>query len=585
MEHNLFKPRSFEEGKHAVVGDCNGFSMQERWENETPEFAKRILELLPKKSIASSILDYGCGVGRLAKEVIKQSIDVRVIGTDASEQMMEEADRYVGSNNFCTSRIVDLPNLDKFDLVYCVYVLQHCPAIDLRDAIRNIYNSLKDDGYFVYCSSDYRMCIRFDGQGFFDDRFLGVNIREEIEKYFDVVEPLFNDEIYNNNPLLRKMITGYDGGLAHPAFIYKKKVNKLSQEKKDAYEHIEVLDAVKDVVIEAPETRVKLNNKKEYTKLVLVNRLAPGDILVMTNALRDLHKAYPGKYQVDVRTPCNEIFENNPYVNKFVYDEQEYNKILSKFHKLTQNDTAMEKHLGTIGDDVLVIDMQYPLIHSSHSRGSHFSEGHREFLEEVLNVKIPQTDLRPELYLTQSEKDWANPLVLKKGIRDKYWVINAGSKGDYTLKQYPYYQEVVNLLKDKIKLVQIGLKSHMHSTLDGTISMLGETNTRELMKLIYHAEGVISCVSFPMHIAAAFNKPCVVVAGAREGTRWELYSNHQFLYVNGCLPCASYDGCWKSTSKECINKVGDVSKCMTLITPEDVARAVTRYYDGGMLQY
>ena len=46
MEHNLFKPSSFEEGKHGVVGDCNGFTMQQRWDAETPIFADAILSNL-----------------------------------------------------------------------------------------------------------------------------------------------------------------------------------------------------------------------------------------------------------------------------------------------------------------------------------------------------------------------------------------------------------------------------------------------------------------------------------------------------------------------------------------------------------
>ena len=88
-----------------------------------------------------------------------------------------------------------------------------------------------------------------------------------------------------------------------------------------------------------------------------------------------------------------------------------------------------------------------------------------------------------------------------------------------------------------------------------------------------------------MHIAAAFRKPCVVVAGARESTRWELYPNHQFIYVNGCLPCATYDGCWKSRTSDCTNKIGEVAKCMTLITPNDVCGSIVRFYNGGMLTY
>jgi ADP-heptose:LPS heptosyltransferase len=113
--------------------------------------------------------------------------------------------------------------------------------------------------------------------------------------------------------------------------------------------------------------------------------------------------------------------------------------------------------------------------------------------------------------------------------------------------------------------------------------MVGKTNLRKLFKIIKESEGVITCVSLPMHIAAAFNKPCVVVAGAREGTRWELYPNHQFLYVNGCLPCATYDGCWRSKLEDCNNKVEGTPKCMMLITPQDIYNAVNRYYLGVIL--
>jgi hypothetical protein len=49
-------------------------------------------------------------------------------------------------------------------------------------------------------------------------------------------------------------------------------------------------------------------------KLILANPLAPGDILMSTSAIRDLHKAYPGEYVTDIRCPtgCEQIFYNNP---------------------------------------------------------------------------------------------------------------------------------------------------------------------------------------------------------------------------------------------------------------------------------
>jgi ADP-heptose:LPS heptosyltransferase len=192
----------------------------------------------------------------------------------------------------------------------------------------------------------------------------------------------------------------------------------------------------------------------------------------------------------------------------------------------------------------------------------------------------------PEIYLSQEEKDWLSPVMIKKGHSERYWVINAGSKSDFPLKQYHRYQEVVNKLKDlDIAVVQCGVKSHSHKPLEGVIDMVGETpSVRELMRTIYHAEGLITCVSLPMHIAAAFRKPCVVVAGAREGTRWELYPDQRFLYVNGTLPCAPSDGCWRSKIEECNNKVSGVPRCLDMITPEEIVRAAELYYLGGMLR-
>ena len=562
MEHNLFKPSGFEEGKHSVVGDCNGFTMQQRWDAETPVFADAILSQL-KDGI--HILDYGCGVGRLAKAVIDKNQSVTLVGLDASAAMMKQATEYVNNSRFFTASAEKLLSYGKFDLVYCVYVLQHCPSIELREVLWRIYSNLKDDGVFVYCSSDYRMAIRYDNGGFFDDRFLGVNLQEEISRFFIYEKDLFTDEILEKSPIVKTMI---HGSLPHPAKVYRKKPNinflNLSIDKEETV---------------STSISVETNSKPitEADKLLFVNRLAPGDILVMTNAIRDLHKAYPNKFKTDVRTPCPEIFENSPYITHLNISEDKYNKA----HNEMQKKSGYYEWI----DDVVAIDMQYPLIHRSGDVGAHFSEGHRSFLEEVLQIKIPQTSLKPELYLNQTERDWLSPVVVQKGIKNKYWVINAGVKGDYTLKQYPYYQEVVNLLKDKVTFVQIGEKSHFHKSLDNVIDMVGKTNMRELFRLIYKAEGVLTCVSFPMHIAAAFMKPCVVVAGAREGTRWELYPNHQFIYVNGCLPCATYDGCWKSKPDECKNKENDIPRCMLLIKPERVAESVNMFYEGRMLTY
>lgn len=229
MDHPLFKERSFRDACQSVVGPCNGYTYQERWEQETPDFVRAILKHSSHE--APRILDYGCGVGRLAREVILQHPRATVVGVDESPVQQQHARDYVDDERF--TACFPHESEGQFDLVYCIYVLQHVPALDLRGAIARIHHRLKPGGKLVYCSSDTRMSIRWDSLSFFDDRFLGVNIRAEVEKLFEAEGELFDKEELKSNPLLHRMILGTDPGndgigtapiaLAHPAIVYKRR--------------------------------------------------------------------------------------------------------------------------------------------------------------------------------------------------------------------------------------------------------------------------------------------------------------------------------------------------------------------------
>jgi len=128
--------------------------------------------------------------------------------------------------------------------------------------------------------------------------------------------------------------------------------------------------------------------------------------------------------------------------------------------------------------------------------------------------------------------------------------------------------------------------------------------------LIYHSIGILSPVTFVMHAAAAVpmkyspprNRAAVIISGGREPTQWEAYPHHRFLSLCGCLDCCDNGGCWKSRCQ----KVGDgdnkdndnlclypveiredlrIPKCLDLIRPSDVIRAIEWYYEGGVFKY
>lgn len=293
-------------------------------------------------------------------------------------------------------------------------------------------------------------------------------------------------------------------------------------------------------------------------KLILSNPLAPGDILVSTCAIRDLHKAHPGEYLTDVRVPtgCEQIFENNPYITPIRDAEKGI------------------KH----------IRLDYSDIHNSGWSGRPFVGAHTLDLAKNLGIEIPMTSLRPEIYLSESEKSWPSPVFNEYGYEGRYWIINAGVKNDYTLKYYHNYQTVIDMLKDEVKFVQVGQLEHNHPALEGVLDMRGKTDLRQLFRLSYHAEGSVNAVSLQMVIMAALHKPCVVVSGGREPVRWQLMPDHRFLAVNGALECCRFDGCWKGKRSECVNMTDAGNPlCMEMIRPEDIVRAVELYYIGGVL--
>ena len=312
-------------------------------------------------------------------------------------------------------------------------------------------------------------------------------------------------------------------------------------------------------------------------KLILSNHQAPGDILMLTAALRDLHHCYPGRYLTDVRTPCPDLWEFNPWITP-IHDED---------------------------PDAQGISCHYPLIHHSNQAPVHFLHGFVEYLNSQLGVDIRLSRFKGDVHLSEAEKAAPSPVAQRIGEEVPYWIIVAGGKYDFTIKWWDSsrYQRVVELLADRVLFVQVGEQGHFHPRMDRVLDLRGKTSLRELVRLVYHAEGVLCPVTFLMHLCAAVEtrpgaageRPCVVVAGGRESPHWEAYPHHQYLHTVGALGCCREGGCWRSRTLPlgdgddrdgaghlCVDVVNQLPRCMDLIDPEEVAARIGWYLDGGM---
>ncbi len=315
------------------------------------------------------------------------------------------------------------------------------------------------------------------------------------------------------------------------------------------------------------------------TPLILRNFQSPGDIVMLTAAVRDLHARHPGRFVTDVRTPCPALWEHNPHITP-----------------LDERDPAVE-----------VIDCEYPLIHRSNQEPWHFVHGFGAFLSQRLGVDIRPTAFKGDLHISDAEKSWFSQVEEIVGRPVPFWIVAAGGKTDFTIKWWDpqRYQAVVDRLGDRIVFVQVGEVSHYHPPLRGVIDLRGKTDLRQLVRLVYHAQGTLSPVSLLMHLAAAIemkpsyrvkNRPAVVVAGGREPVQWEAYPHHQFLHTQGALRCCDDGGCWKSRTVPlgdgddkdrpehlCVDVVGSLPRCMDMITVDDVVRRIELYFEGGAL--
>ena len=301
---------------------------------------------------------------------------------------------------------------------------------------------------------------------------------------------------------------------------------------------------------------------------------------MLTAAVRDLHRCYPGKFLTDVRTSCPDLWEFNP-------------------------------HLAPIADDepgVEHLDCSYPLINRCNKTPYHCLHGFIEFLNEQFRLAIKPTAFKGDIHLSAREKFWYSQVREVTRQDTPFWIVAAGGKHDVTVKwwQTDRYQKVIDHFRGKIQFVQVGALGHYHPKLDGVIDLRGQTSLRELVRLVHHAQGVLCPVTALMHLAAAVeprrgsppNRPCVVIAGGREPAHWEAYPDHQFIHTNGALPCCAAGGCWKDRAfrlndgdardrreHRCVNMINQLPRCMDLIPPDEVIRRITSYFDGGVVRY
>ena len=317
------------------------------------------------------------------------------------------------------------------------------------------------------------------------------------------------------------------------------------------------------------------------------NHFGLGDITMLTALARDIKALHPN-VKLGAETLFPHLWKNNPHIKPV-------------------NQLKNPK----------VIQIQYAegIVNAKRGSNEHFLKTFYDNWKQQTKMEVYPRFPKGDIHLSALERE--------PKISGKYWVVLAGCKKDMTAKMWDHkkWQALVDrLLKDKIRCVQIGgtNSDHFQPRLNNVLDLIGKTEDwRDMLSVIYRAEGVICGVTSAMHMAACFDKPCVVIAGGREDTFFVHYTNeyrsfgphcasvkvpHRFIHTIGKLDCCATKGCWKRRtyaidSKDLTYKSqGDLCsrivkhqdesiwpKCMDIISVDQVYDAVMSYYKDGTL--
>ena len=122
-----------------------------RWETETP-YLVDLIETQVGVGSRSVVLDYGCGIGRMAKALINR-FGCTVIGIEPSSSMATLATRYVGMEKFSVAQVYETRE-PYADLAISIWALQHMPNVT-GDVVR-IVRALKPGGHLFIANLHHR---------------------------------------------------------------------------------------------------------------------------------------------------------------------------------------------------------------------------------------------------------------------------------------------------------------------------------------------------------------------------------------------------------------------------------------------
>ena len=211
----------------------------------------------------------------------------------------------------------------------------------------------------------------------------------------------------------------------------------------------------------------------------------------------------------------------------------------------------------------------------------HTVDKHIDALRHIGLHPEKRSDLKLELNVGDSDRDFALELLRNHNLQTgKYVLFHPTSRWLFKCWNESYAAQLIDklILTGHQVLITSGpaeaemsmVSRIMEQCTQKPASVAGKTSLKQLGALIDYSTLFIGVDSVPMHIAAAFQKPTVVLFGPSGDKEWGPWQTKCRILTADvpCRPCGM-DGC--AGSKK--------SDCLEFITPEEVFSAIQDLLD------
>ena len=165
----IFSVPDIEAAKSIILTKEGQDGPEERWQKETPALMS-MLNKTWRLGPGVTVVDYGCGIGRIAKELCV--LGCKVVGVDISPEMRKLTVEYVNNANFSVISpegfVSMINNGFTCDYACAIWVLQHCLKPD--QDLNNICRALMIGGELFVVNNKYSRAVPVIDRYWQDDR-------------------------------------------------------------------------------------------------------------------------------------------------------------------------------------------------------------------------------------------------------------------------------------------------------------------------------------------------------------------------------------------------------------------------------